>query len=762
MLYKDNRYIYANRAAEAISGYTAQEILTMRFWDFVHPDHQAFAREQDRKRRQGERRLMRYELKVVTKAGTERWLDLSDAIILLGEEPFGIISAADITERKQVEEELRESRELYALLTDTIPDVIIRTDLEGKITFVNDRTIEISGYSRDDLEGRNVIHFVVDEERGRLLQNEALMTNERLGPQEYHLIMKDRRIIPFEVNGDVLHDMDGTPCGTVHVCRDITARKMSEKMLRQSEEKFSKIFMLSPDCIAITRLADGLIIDTNHGFEEITGWKREIVIGSSFLDVLVWINRTDRDVMVDELKSDRDILHREFRFRRKDGTARTGIYSARPIRIADDACFIFSMRDITDWRRLHEDRQKLEQQLSQAQKMEAIGTLAGGIAHDFNNILSAIMGYSELCLHMADDRMKVRTFMEQALKAAERAKDLVQQILTFSRKVDHEKRPIMLTPIITEIVKFMRASLPATIEIRQTIDEGAGAIMADPTHMHQVLMNLCTNAGHAMNKRGGMLEIGLKEVMIAAGNNLFHPPLNPGLYLELSVRDDGHGISRENLERIFDPYFTTKRQGEGTGLGLAVVHGIVKDHGGEIRVDSEEGIGTTFLIYLPLIANEVEHETEATAAVSGGNGEIILFIDDEQMLVNINKELLEDMGYKVVAETDPVEALQLFKVQSDRFDIIITDKTMPRMTGLEVIRHIREIRADIPVILCSGYQSSEDQDNVKLLSISQLIAKPIRINVLAAAIRNALDAKKTGGMSVSGLTHVLCSTPARS
>ena len=524
LLYQDNRYLYANRAAEEISGYAYEEILGMNFWDFVHPDYQVLAREQGRKRRRDEGTPIRYELKLVTKRGVVRWADISEATILVEGNPAGIVSVTDITERRQAEEELRESRELYARLTDTIPDVIIRTDLEGNITFVNDHAIDISGYSRDELEGRNVLNFVVHEDRDRLTQNEKRMMKRRLGPTQYRLIMKDGRTVPFEVNGDVLHDKEGTPCGTVHVLRDITARKKSEEMLRQSEEKFSKIFMLSPDCIAITRLTDGMILDVNHGFEEITGWKREAVIGETSFDILFWIGSADRDFMVNELTSGREVLHREFQFQRKDGALRRGTYSARSIHIAGDACLLFSMRDITEWRQLQEDRQKLEQQLSQAQKMEAIGTLAGGIAHDFNNILSAIMGYAELCLHMADDRAKVRTFMEQTLKAAERAKDLVQQILTFSRKVEHEKRPILLTPIIKEIVKFMRASLPTTIEIRQTIDGEADAIMADPIHMHQVLMNLCTNAGHAMNESGGVLEIGLKEVAMNGKNSFLHTP----------------------------------------------------------------------------------------------------------------------------------------------------------------------------------------------------------------------------------------------
>jgi len=391
-----------------------------------------------------------------------------------------------------------------------------------------------------------------------------------------------------------------------------------------------------------------------------------------------------------------------------------------------------------------ENHRKLETQLIQAQKMEAIGTLAGGIAHDFNNILSGIMGYSELCLKAVKDRPKVYHSMEQVLKAAERAKDLVRQILTFSRKAEQEKKPLALASIVKEVVNFMRASLPTTIEIVQKIEETSDVVMADPTQLHQVLINLCTNAGYAMRETGGVLEIGLEEVVADAADLLRRPPISLGHYLILTVRDTGQGIPPENLARIFEPYFTTKEKGAGTGLGLAVVHGIVKDHGGEIRVYSEVGKGTIFRVYLPLLEKQAEVGKDMEEALLPGKGETILFIDDEKMVAELSRELLEELGYRVVTETDPVKAIEAFREGSGAFDLVITDKTMPHLTGFDVAGEIRRVRTDIPIVLCSGLQEKGDLEKLAALGINRWITKPIRMSALANAVREVLDEKQNG------------------
>ncbi|PKN35967.1 MAG: hypothetical protein CVU61_00245 [Deltaproteobacteria bacterium HGW-Deltaproteobacteria-19] len=374
--------------------------------------------------------------------------------------------------------------------------------------------------------------------------------------------------------------------------------------------------------------------------------------------------------------------------------------------------------------------------------MESIGALAGGIAHDFNNILSAIIGYTELYKEQVRDRPKVHRGMEEVLKAAGRARDLVQQILTFSRQAVREKRPTAIIPILNEVARFIRASLPSTIEIRQKLNATSDVVMADATHMHQLLMNLCTNAGHAMAGKGGALEIGLEEVVIGTDTQWLFPTLAGGRYLKLDVRDTGHGIKAEHLEKIFDPYFTTKAKGEGTGLGLAVVHGIAKDHGGEVKVYSEIDKGTCFSVYLPLMEKQAETILLAAEVSPPRGSERVLFIDDEEPLAYLAEEMLLGLGYRVVSETYPLKAIEEFGRNSDAFDLVITDKTMPHMTGFAVARDLHKIRADIPVILCSGFQEKEDLEKQSACGISSFIMKPFRINDLAEAIRSVLGKKE--------------------
>jgi len=554
------------------------------------------------------------------------------------------------------------------------------------------------------------------------------MMEKKLGPQEYRLMMKNGGKIPFEVNGDVLRDVDGTPVGTVHVCRDIAMRKEAEEKLRHSEEKFMNVFMTTPDCIAITRITDGMLLDVNHGFEEITGWKRTESVGKTSTDINFWVDMLDRDLMASDLRAGRDVIHREFQFRHKDGSIHMGVYSARSMMINGEEGLVFVLQDITDRRSMEEERRKLEQQLSQVQKMEAIGTLAGGIAHDFNNIIGAMMGFAELAKFKSTDN-NISPYLEHILKACDRSRDLVKQILTFSRQTDREKKPVMLTPLIKEVTKFMRSSLPTTIEISNVLNAASDVIMADATQIHQLIMNLCTNAGHAMKEKGGLLEIALNQTTVNSTNKLL-PSLQAGRYLLLTVTDTGHGMDQDKLGRIFEPYFTTKRQGEGTGLGLSVVDGIVKSHGGAIKVYSEIGKGTVFHIYFPLVEKLTEAESDEDNKILVQGSETILFVDDEETLALVGKIYLEDMGYKVITQTDPVKAIAHFRENKESFDIVITDKTMPHMTGFDLAREIRNINGEIPIIICSGFQYKEDAEKMAALEIRHFITKPIKLELI--------------------------------
>jgi nitrogen-specific signal transduction histidine kinase/CheY-like chemotaxis protein len=381
---------------------------------------------------------------------------------------------------------------------------------------------------------------------------------------------------------------------------------------------------------------------------------------------------------------------------------------------------------------------RLEKQLRQAQKMEAIGTLAGGIAHDFNNILTIIIGYAEILLDGVSEENPMRVDLEEVLKAGFRARGLVEQILTFSRQTDQERRPLQIAPIVKEALKLLRASIPKTIEIRENIATESGMILADPTQIHQVLMNLCTNSAHAMREKGGRLEVGLIDVHLDYETAAQYPDLGPGPYLRLTVSDTGHGMERTVRERIFDPFFTTKGPGEGTGLGLAMVYGIVKSHRGEITVYSEPGKGTTFHVFLPKVEVELIPSTEPLLPLSQGK-ERILFVDDEEGVVQMGRKMLERLGYEVIISTDGREALEIFRSQPEQIDLVITDQTMPNITGAELAQELMRIRPDIPVILCSGFSELIDQEKAKAMGIREFVMKPIITRDIGETIRRVLE-----------------------
>jgi signal transduction histidine kinase/ActR/RegA family two-component response regulator len=384
-----------------------------------------------------------------------------------------------------------------------------------------------------------------------------------------------------------------------------------------------------------------------------------------------------------------------------------------------------------------------ENQLQQVMKLQAIGTLAGGIAHDFNNILFPIVGYTELTIDDVPEGSQAKQNLQEVLKAADRAKKLVQQILTFSRQNSQERKPMRVQTLIKEALKLLRATIPSSIEINSSVEEDCGLIKGDPTQIHQVIMNLSTNAYHALQETGGKLEVSLKEINLNYEESLQRVGIKVGRHLELTVKDNGHGMTSQVLERIFDPYYTTKKQGKGTGLGLSVTHGIIKNHGGDISVSSQPGVGSTFSVYLPVIDDvDVEIEPAETASATNGN-ERILLIDDEAQIIDIERRILERLGYKVTSRTDSQEALEEFSARPERFDLVITDMTMPKMTGDRLARRLMDINPQIPVIMCTGFNEAITEEKALAMGIDKFVMKPVIKDELAHAIRTVLDNPKS-------------------
>jgi PAS domain S-box-containing protein len=520
--------------------------------------------------------------------------------------------------------------------------------------------------------------------------------------------------------------------------REIDQRRLTEEALKKSEARYRSLLEAAPDPIIVYGV-DERVTYINQAFTRIFGWTLSEWAGKSIDAYVPEDLRAEMLIILETIHAEGLLIGFETRRCTKDGNLVDVSISAATFKndAGQEIGMVVILKDISDRVTAEAEREKLEFRLRQAQKMEAIGTLAGGIAHDFNNILSAIMGFTELSQMKIGENDEVRDYLDKIHQAGNRAKDLIRQILTFSRQREQEAKPIQAGIIAREVLKLLRASLPASIEIQQCI-QSRSPIFGDPIQVHQILMNLCTNAGHAMGASGGTLAVSLTDIEVTPIDAVAMPELKPGPYLQICVADTGHGMPPEICERIFDPFFTTKKQGEGTGMGLAVVHGIVKSHDGAIQVHSEPGKGTTFTIILPALKNELEPDNAPHNDLPSGS-EHVLWVDDEAILVEIGKQLLETLGYAVTVRTSSMDALELFKHRPDDFDAVITDMTMPKMAGDELARRILELRPGIPIIICTGFSARMTEEKALQMGIRAFIMKPFVVSDLAKTLRRVLD-----------------------
>ncbi|MBI4800876.1 MAG: response regulator [Desulfarculus sp.] len=489
--------------------------------------------------------------------------------------------------------------------------------------------------------------------------------------------------------------------------------------------------------------AKAVIEYVNPAFERITGYSQAETLGRPAFAIYMPQAEVEFRRIVQHVSAGQPWSARHTT-QTKDGRTLDVLRNVSPVRDEKGAIvnFVVLSTDVTAM-------VSLERQLVQAQKLEAIGTLAGGIAHDFNNILTAIIGYTELALASAHLLDEDRQYLEQVLAAGGRARDTVSQILAFSRQGAAEHKVIQIAPIVKEALKLLRASIPTTIELRQYIARDPGRIMGDPTHVHQVLMNLCTNASHAMGQAGGVLEVTLQEQTMDAQAAVALGNLKAGGYLCLSVSDTGQGMAPEVQQRIFEPFFTTKGVGQGTGLGLSVVHGIIKNHGGAISVQSQPGQGTTFRVFLPRVEAEEERPAPEPAPVPRGTGTVLL-VDDDAALADLGRIMMERLGYTVQAFTSSPEALAAFRFQPQVFDLVVSDNIMPQMTGTQLIGEIKAIRPDLPVALCTGNNEYIPRESLHSLGISRLIMKPLSYRVLAEHLSDLLGQGRASGAGAGG------------
>ncbi|MBN2083139.1 PAS domain-containing protein [bacterium] len=519
-------------------------------------------------------------------------------------------------------------------------------------------------------------------------------------------------------------------------------RKRAEEILRESEEKYRKLVNEMAEGMSIAN-AQGVFEYVNPALEEIFGVEPGGLYGRRILDFVTPDQYSIYETQI-SMRRQRMSSAYEMQITRPDGNKRDILVSATP-RLSANGRYIGTaslVQNITERKAAEREQERLRMQMLQAQKMESLGRLAGGIAHDFNNILLAVLGNIELSRVELPKDSPIQRNLDEVVMAVGRAKELVQQVLTLSRQREPRRQPVELHKVINEVLRLIRAGMPSTVEIRHINLTSSDVVMADPAQLHQVLMNLCTNANQAMEDRGGLLEVVLSETELRRGQLLEYPNQKPGPYLVMSVSDTGCGIPAEIVSKIFEPFFTTKKIGIGTGLGLAVVQGIITNHAGAIVVESEVGQGTTFRLFLPKADQQIIAETKQNDDVVTGSGKV-LFVDDDDAPLRVGQRMLRHMGFETVATGSSEEALRIFTDSPYDFSAIITDLTMPGITGLELIEAARAIRPEIPCVLCTGFDPHVDVDRANNLHISELIAKPYGMSELGSALRRALAGKKS-------------------
>jgi PAS domain S-box-containing protein len=658
-----------------------------------------------------------------------------------------------ILQGKKAEIELKKSEERYRLLADNATDTIwIMQFPDLNFRYVSPSIEYLLGYTPSEFLGLDMKDYMTEDSLKQVpvIISEALeeefddeVEPRRLKAVELELIKKEGATIWVEISAGFLRNDQGEPDRILGISRDISDRKRSDEALQLTTKLMREAGRMAKVGAWSIDIKSQVIIwsDEMNLIHE-----RDTSSSPTFDNVTRFIAPEWRKKIVDtyyRCVGEGQSLDEEFEIITAKGRRRWVHATGEPVR--DDTGKITraigALQDISDRIQADEERKKLRQHLDQARKMEAIGILAGGIAHDFNNILSGMMGFTDLAMHEAKDNEILKGYLAQVSSGSLRARDLVRHILTFSRKSDVEKQPIIINSVIKESLKFIRASLPASIEIQHDLRLEQGRVFGDATQIYQVLMGLFTNAGYAMKDNGGVLEVILDRVKIDDGQTGFWGKISAGKFIELLISDTGCGIHKKYLDRIFEPFFTTKERGEGTGMGLAIVYGIVKEMGGAISVYSEVGVGTTFRILLPEHAQLEPSIIELNTGLKKGQGNILV-VDDEKAIVESACEILTLLGYSAVMETDGIKAIETVKNNPDHYDLVLTDMTMPYLDGFELAKQIKKINPDIAIVLATGFSHGLTKEKCRDAGIANMVMKPMTAGELSLTIEKAMDKKE--------------------
>jgi PAS domain S-box-containing protein len=636
-------------------------------------------------------------------------------------------------------EQLRKERKRYQSLFEASPDAIFL--LRGlTIIDCNPTTCTIFSSRKEELIGLTVLDFSPATQAGN---ESSTVLAERITQQSPHSHLQtfewihktaDGRLFDAEVRLKPFGVADGEPLLVAFV-RDITERKRTEEALRLTQFAFDKA------SFAIFRSGStGKILNVNEQACKSLGFTPEELCGMSLFDIDPMLTRESLNDLR-QRRSENGVTAFETLHRTRNGSTFPVHITTNLLEYEGKQYSIAFVRDITEEKNNEKQKALMEAHFRQTQRMEALGTLAGGIAHDFNNILTAIIGYTDLTKMASQGNDQVQAYLSQLHAASIRAKNLVQQVLIFGKQGNIEKRPVDIGQVVTEALGLLKGSIPSTIEIFKNIKTNLGIVFANETQIHQVVMNLCTNACYAMEKEGGRLEIDLVPVIITAKDSTNYPDLHAGHYLKLVVIDTGHGISPDKIAKIFEPYFTTKPIGEGTGLGLSTVHGIIQEHGGSIKVYSEVNRGTTFQVFLPLVESATCPAIPTEVNLQRGT-ETILYVDDEKYLLDLAKELLEWLGYTVETRASSIDAIEAFQVHPEKYDLVISDMTMPKLSGVDLAEKIMKVQPHMPIILCTGFSTRQNEERLKELGVKRVLMKPVTLMELAMSVRGVLDEEK--------------------
>lgn len=731
-LQQGTKIVFANSRLCEMLGYRKGELEGLDHWLVYHPDYQEITRERAQARMRGESVPSQYEVRLQRKDGTSFDGEINARATEIGGKEGIQVWVKDIGERKKMVELLKAEKENFQVLADNAPFGMAMIGEDGAFKYVNPKLVELFGYHSIDIPtGRDWFRkaFPDPDERHEAISawinDSASARPIQPRPRIFTVTCKDgsRKIVHFRpvqlLSGDHLM-----------TCEDITERRRAEDALRASEERYRSLFEESTDGIFITQ-RDGVLIDANKSYLDLFGYDREGLVGASVLKT--YTNPSDWNGYRYKIEEHGYVKDYPITGRKKDGTEMECLLTASVQRAPDGTILSYRgiVRDIT-----HE--KALEKQLLQAQKMEAIGTLAGGVAHDFNNLLQVVLGYSELLLkdqHIpAPSRDRARRIGHVARTGA----DLVQRLLTFSRKTEIKPRPIDLNGQIRQVRQLLSRTIPKMIEIELILAPDLAAINADPSQIEQVLMNLTLNSKDAMPE-GGHLIIETENVTLNEEYRRTHLGSKPGVYVLLSVSDTGSGMERETVERIFEPFYTTKGPGEGTGLGLAMVYGIVKQHGGYIMCYSEPGEGTTFKIYFPALVSDIEDEQSLALEYPSGGTETILLVDDEELICDLGKEIFQEAGYSVLTASNGREALELYEREPGRIALVVLDLIMPGMGGKQCLEELLRFDPEAKVLVASGYSMNGPTREALAVGARGFIPKPYDMRQLLQTVRDVLD-----------------------